>query len=65
MTKVIHCRDLGFDCEAVVRAESEEEALAQVAAHAREVHGMEKISPEVVAHARSVMQDDDQTRVSS
>jgi predicted small metal-binding protein len=27
MTKVVHCRDIGFDCNAVVRAEREEAAL--------------------------------------
>jgi hypothetical protein len=27
MTKVVHCRDIGFDCNAVVRAKREEAAL--------------------------------------
>ena len=27
MSKVVNCRDLGFDCEGVVRAETDEEAL--------------------------------------
>jgi predicted small metal-binding protein len=35
MAKVIRCRDVGFDCEAVIRAGTEEEALAQAAAHVR------------------------------
>ncbi len=40
MAKELHCRDLGFDCEGVVTAESEDEVVAQAAIHARDVHGM-------------------------
>ena len=58
MTKVVKCRDLGFDCDGVVRADSEEEALAQVAAHAKQVHGMEEVPPQVADKARSVMRDE-------
>jgi len=58
MTKVVHCRDVGFDCDAVVRAETEEEALAQVAAHAKTVHGLETVSDEIVEKVRSVMGDE-------
>ncbi|MCB0047365.1 MAG: DUF1059 domain-containing protein [Caldilineaceae bacterium] len=55
MTKVVRCRDVGFDCEGVVRAETEEEVLIQVAAHAKEVHGVEEVTPEIVEKVRSVM----------
>ena len=58
MTKVVVCRDLGFDCEGVIRAETEDEALKQAAAHAKEVHGMEEFSPEVVEKVRAVMRDE-------
>ena len=58
MTKVVHCRDLGFDCEGVVRAESEEETLKLVAAHAKEVHGMAVVPPEVVEKVHEVMQEE-------
>jgi len=34
MTLVVHCRDLGFDCDGVVRAQTEEVLLQQVADHA-------------------------------
>ncbi len=40
MTKELHCRDVGFDCDAAVTAETEEEIVAQAAEHARTVHGM-------------------------
>jgi predicted small metal-binding protein len=58
MAKVIHCRDVGFDCDGVIRAETEKEALKRAAQHAREVHGLEEISPEVLDKVRSVMRDE-------
>jgi predicted small metal-binding protein len=39
--KELRCRDIGFDCNAIVHAETTEEILAQAAAHAKEVHGVE------------------------
>ncbi len=56
--KVVRCRDIGFDCEGVVRAETEEEVLAQVAAHAKAVHNIETVPPEVVEKVRQVMRDE-------
>jgi predicted small metal-binding protein len=58
MAKVVRCRDVGFNCEGVVRAETEEEVLKQVAAHAKTVHNLEVVSEEVVAKVRHVMRDD-------
>ncbi len=40
MTRELHCRDVGFDCDAVVVAESDDDVLTQVADHAKSVHGM-------------------------
>lgn len=40
MTKILHCRDAGFDCDAVVRGDTIEEILAQVGPHAAEAHGV-------------------------
>jgi len=42
----------------VVRAETEEEALAQVAAHAKAVHNLETVTEEVVEKVRQVMRDE-------
>jgi predicted small metal-binding protein len=58
MAKVVRCRDVGFDCDGMVRAETEEEALKQVAAHAKTVHNMETVSEEVVKKVRQVMRDE-------
>lgn len=48
MAKVLRCRDVGFDCDAVVRADTEDEILAQVAVHAKRDHGLEEVSDDVV-----------------
>ena len=55
MTLVVHCRDVGFDCEGVVKAESEEELLQQVAAHAGSAHGVEEVTAEIVEKVKSVI----------
>jgi predicted small metal-binding protein len=44
--KELRCRDLGFDCNAVVHAETEEEVLTQAAAHAKQVHDLD-VTPEM------------------
>jgi predicted small metal-binding protein len=59
MAKVVRCRDVGFNCEGVVRAETEEEVLKQVAAHAKAVHNLDTVTKEVVAKVRQVMRDSD------
>lgn len=38
--KTLNCRDVGFDCNAQIKAETEEEILTQAAAHAQAVHGV-------------------------
>lgn len=58
MAKVIHCRDVGFDCDGVIRAETEEEALNMAAEHAKSVHGLKDVTPEVVAKVKSVMREE-------
>ncbi len=55
--KELKCRDAGFDCEAVVRAESEDEVMAQAVEHAREVHGLAQIDDTTANHIRSQIRD--------
>ena len=56
--KVIHCRDVGFDCEGVVRANTEEEVVAMAAEHAAEVHGVTELTPEIVEAVKSAIRDE-------
>lgn len=58
MAKVVYGKDVGFECEGVVRANSEDRALEMVAEHARTVHGVERVTPEVAQKVRSVMRDE-------
>jgi len=53
----LRCRDVGFDCDGVVRAESEEELLRQVAEHAQTVHGVE-VTPELAEQVKSLIRDE-------
>jgi predicted small metal-binding protein len=41
MTVEFRCRDVGVQCKHVARAESADELVAAVAAHARSKHGVE------------------------
>ena len=47
--KTISCREAGFDCDHVVKGETEEDVLKNGAEHAMKVHGMkeEDITPEM------------------
>ena len=56
--KVLRCRDAGFDCDGVIRAETEEEILQQAAEHAKTVHNLSEISEEAVAKIRTVIRDE-------
>ena len=49
--KHVRCRDLGFDCDHEVAAETEEELLQQVAEHAQTVHKLE-VTPELVEQVK-------------
>ncbi len=58
MEKVIRCRDVGFDCNGVIKAKTEKEALALAAEHAKAVHGLKEVTPEVVEKIRSVIREE-------
>jgi predicted small metal-binding protein len=57
MAKVLRCRDVGFDCDAEVRADSTEAVMAQVAQHAREVHGIDEVPDEVAERAMAAIRE--------
>jgi predicted small metal-binding protein len=54
--KVLHCRDVGFECDGVIRAQSEEEVLRQAAEHAQTQHGVQ-FTPELAAQVRRHISD--------
>ncbi|MEZ4614283.1 MAG: DUF1059 domain-containing protein [Caldilineaceae bacterium] len=54
MTYVVHCRKSAMTVMGLY-AETQEELLQQVAAHAKSAHGLEKVTPAVVEKVKSVM----------
>jgi predicted small metal-binding protein len=58
MDKVFRCRDLGLDCDAVIRADTEEEILKKAAEHAKAVHNMKEIPAEVAVKVRSAIREE-------
>lgn len=57
MEKVIHCRDLGYDCDGIIRAHTEKEAIEMAILHAERLHGLPQTTPEVIMKMKSVLKD--------
>ena len=55
--KTINCREAGFDCDYIVRGETEEEVMKNGAEHAMKDHGMkeEDITPEMKQKVRGLI----------
>ena len=58
MAKVIHCNDAGFECEGVLKADSEEEVLKMAAEHAKKIHGVSQLSDEMVQKVKAIIRDE-------
>ena len=54
---MLRCRDVGVDCDGVIRAETEEELMGKVAEHAKTAHGITEISPELAAKVKAAIQE--------
>jgi predicted small metal-binding protein len=55
--KTLHCRDTGFDCEGIIRANTEDEVLGQAAIHAKQAHGMDA-TPEMADQLRRLIREE-------
>jgi predicted small metal-binding protein len=55
MALVVRCKDVGFDCDGVIKAETESELMQQVAEHAKSAHGVEEVTDEIVEKVKSVI----------
>lgn len=55
--KIFHCRDAGFDCDEVIRHESEGYVMEQAARHAQEVHGV-TMDTEMAWEYRSLIREE-------
>lgn len=56
--KTLQCSDAGFDCKAVIRANTDEEVLEQAAIHAKEVHGV-SVTPELAGQIQALIKNED------
>jgi predicted small metal-binding protein len=55
--KTIACGDLVPGCDFKAEAESEDELLRKVAVHAREAHGINEVTPDLMNQVRSKIRD--------
>lgn len=54
--KQLKCRDAGFDCDAVVEGQSNDEVMSQVGPHAKEAHGVD-VTPEMAEQVSTKIRD--------
>ena len=55
--KEFKCGVLVPGCDAAFQGESEDAILEEIAAHARDAHGMDEVPPEVVDQINAVITD--------
>jgi len=62
MTKLLKCNDLNPGCSFEARGNTDEDVLKKAAEHAKAVHKMNEISPDVLDKARSAIRDEGKAR---
>ena len=55
MTKQLRCRDVGLNCDFEVRGTTDEEVLQKAVAHARIVHQLPDVPPELATKVRAAI----------
>ena len=55
--KSIACADIMSGCDFTAEAQTEEELLQKVAAHAKEAHGVNEVTPDLVAQVKSKIRE--------
>jgi predicted small metal-binding protein len=56
--KHMACSDIVPGCTFTAEAETEGELLQKVATHAREAHGIEEVTPDLLAKVKSKIRDE-------
>jgi predicted small metal-binding protein len=54
--KELRCHDIGFECDAVVHGETDDDVMDQVGPHAKDVHGV-AVTPEMDSQIRGLVRD--------
>ena len=57
MAKILRCGDLMPGCKAVVEGKDVTEVMAKAAEHAKAVHGLTTIPPEMVPKVQAAIKD--------
>ena len=57
-TKVLKCRDVGVNCDEVIRGNSEAEILQKAAAHAKGCHQGVQITPALQAKLKAAITEE-------
>jgi len=55
--KQLRCADAGFECDAVIEGEDDQEVMAKAAEHARQVHGMDEIDEKTGEQLRALIHE--------
>jgi predicted small metal-binding protein len=58
MPKTFTCRDVGVDCDWKVRGSDETDVMRKIKDHARAVHKMDPISPDLERKVRAAIRDE-------
>jgi predicted small metal-binding protein len=58
MGKVLECKDVGVDCDFVVRGKDEAEILRKAAEHAKGCHQNVQMTPQVQAKIRAAIKEE-------
>jgi predicted small metal-binding protein len=57
MSKRMKCADVGMDCDFAALADTEEELLELVREHARRVHGIDEVTPDLKRKVLDAVED--------
>ncbi len=55
--KTLKCRDVGFDCNQVIRGKTDKEILQQAAEHAKKAHAIE-VTPEMARQVQTLIREE-------
>ena len=58
MAKVLKCNDINLGCSFEARGNTDEDVLKKAGEHARSVHKMHEIPPDVLDKARSAIREE-------
>lgn len=58
MGKTLACKDVGVDCDTVLKGHDEADILKQAAAHAASCHTGVQMTPEVISKVKAAIKED-------